>query len=60
MIEWNIEAKENSDVDTNLSKTSLANFTIINTNSHSLSPKLTSLVNCMNEMDARIAIVTKT
>ena len=34
-------------------------FTVLNTNARSLGPKLESLVDCINEMDARVAIITE-
>lgn len=47
--ENNIERVEKNDL-----------FTIINTNARSLCPKIHSLTDCMDEMDASLAIVTET
>ena len=38
----------------------MTNFTIINTNARSLCPKMNSLIDCVRETDARLAIVTET
>ena len=35
-------------------------FTVINTNARSLTPKLTSFIDCMGELDASIAVITET
>ena len=35
-------------------------FTFLNTNARSLSPKMNSLLDCFEEMDAAFAVVTKT
>ena len=35
-------------------------FTFLNTNARSLSPKINSLIECFDEMDASVAIVTET
>ena len=40
--------------------TNTSNLTLINTNARSLYPKLNSLLDCMNEVDAKIAAVTET
>ena len=37
----------------------MTSFTIINTNSRSLCPKIDSLIDCMTECDARVAVVTE-
>ena len=38
----------------------MTEFTVINTNSRSLCPKIDSLVDCMTELEAGVAIVTET
>ena len=48
---------ENSSACTNDNKGLL---TILNTNARSLCPKIDSLIDCMNELDANIAVVTET
>ena len=37
----------------------ITRLTLINTNARSLKPKLNSLIDCMNETDTHIAIVTE-
>ena len=37
----------------------MTRLTLINTNARSLKPKLNSLIDCMNETDTHIAIVTE-
>ena len=38
----------------------ITNFTVINTNTRSLCPKITSLIDCITETDTKIAFVTET
>ena len=38
----------------------LTSFAIINTNTRSLFPKIESMIDCMSETDARIAVITET
>ena len=35
-------------------------FTILNTDARSLSPKITSLIDCFDEMDDSVAVITET
>ena len=41
-------------------KTEFTDFTLINTNARSLCPKINSLIDTMEELDAAVAIVTET
>ena len=48
------------DEDKNASNRNLRKFTIINCNARSLCPKIESFIDCFNEMDAAIGVVSET
>ena len=48
------------DEDKNASNRNLTKFTIINCNTRSLCPKIESFIDCFNEMDAAIGVVSET
>ena len=45
--------------DTDISSNKLP-FTILNTNAHSLCPKISSLIDCFSELESSLGIVTET
>ena len=63
MLEENIDNLRAYDEELNNDKSRIRKtlpFTIINTNTRSLGPKIDSLLDCLSETDARIGIVTET
>ena len=49
-----------SDVEENIEESNKPNINIINTNARSLCPKIDSLIDCFDEMDTTLGIVTET
>ena len=51
---------DGSGIDLQSGEKNVTAFTIVNTNARSLCPKIHSLIDCFNELEADIAIITET